>query len=83
VEKFIPGALLATYLVLRKTAYIIRNTSLPTPLTRSVSFHLPGKPPWIRSEIISAEQGTYQDGVWKPLRLWNGDETDRGLCFYQ
>jgi hypothetical protein len=38
---------------------------------------------WMRSEIVSAEQGSYQDGVWKPVRLWNGDETDRGLSFHQ
>lgn len=49
----------------------------------SVSFHLPGKLPWMRSQIITAEQGVYENGVWKPLRLWNGDETDRGLCFYE
>ena len=49
----------------------------------SVSFHLPGKLPWMRSEIVSAEQGTYENGVWKPLKLWNGDENDRGLCFHE
>jgi hypothetical protein len=49
----------------------------------SVTFHLPGKKPWIRSEIVSAEQGHFEDGVWKTERLWNGDETDRGLCFHQ
>jgi hypothetical protein len=48
----------------------------------SISFHLPGKQPWIHSEIITAEQGVYENGVWKPIKLWNGDETDRGLCFY-
>jgi hypothetical protein len=32
-------------------------------------------------QILSAEEGSYQDGVWNPLRLWNGDETDRGLQF--
>jgi len=56
---------------------------LVTGLDASISFHLPGKLPWIRSQIVSAEQGTYDNGVWKPLRRWNGDETDRGLCFYQ
>lgn len=49
----------------------------------SVTFHLPGKLPWIHSQIVTAEQGSYENGVWKPIRLWNGDETDRGLCFYQ
>jgi hypothetical protein len=56
---------------------------LVTGIDASISFHLPGKLPWIHSQIISAEQGTYENGVWKPLRLWNGDETDRGLCFYE
>jgi hypothetical protein len=56
---------------------------LVTGVDASISFHLPGKLPWIRSQIISAEQGTYENGVWKPIRIWNGDETDRGLCFYQ
>jgi hypothetical protein len=56
---------------------------LVTGVDASVSFHLPGKMPWMNSQIVSAEQGTYENGVWKPLRLWNGDETDRGLCFYQ
>ena len=56
---------------------------LVTGVDASVIFHLPGKMPWIHSQIISAEQGSYENGVWKPIRLWNGDETDRGLCFYQ
>ncbi len=55
---------------------------LVTGVDASVIFHLPGKMPWIHSQILSAEQGSYEDGVWKPIRLWNGDETDRGLCFY-
>lgn len=56
---------------------------LVTGVDVSVSFHLPGKLPWMRSEIISAEQGVYENGVWEPLKLWNGDETDRGLQFYE
>jgi hypothetical protein len=24
----------------------------------------------------------YENGVWKPIKLWNGDETDPDLCFY-
>ena len=55
---------------------------LVTGVDASVSFHLPGKLPWIRSQIITAEQGVYENGVWKPIKLWNGDETDRGLCFH-
>ncbi len=48
----------------------------------SVTFHLAGKMAWMRSEIISAEEGSYEGDNWKGLRLWNGDETDRGLCFH-
>jgi len=55
---------------------------LVTGVDASVNFHLPGKLPWIRSQIISAEQGSYENGVWKTVRRWNGDETDRGLCFH-
>ena len=49
----------------------------------SVKFHLPGKLPNIRSQILTAEEGSYVDGVWKTVRLWNGDEVDRGLCFHK
>ena len=52
---------------------------LVTGVDVSVSFHVPGRLPGIRMQILSAEEGSYQDGVWKPVRLWNGDETDRGL----
>lgn len=48
----------------------------------SVTFHLPGKMAWMGSEIVTAEQGSYEGDAWKPVRLWNGDETDRGLCFH-
>lgn len=54
---------------------------LVTGVDASVSFHLPGKEAWMRSEIISAEEGVYEKGVWKSTRRLNGDETDRGLRF--
>lgn len=59
------------------------NEFLVAGVDASVIFHLPGKLPWMRSQIVTAEQGTYENGVWKPVRLWNGDETDRGLCFHE
>ena len=55
---------------------------LVTGVDASIVFHLPGKLPWMRSQILSAEQGAYQNGAWKASRLWNGDETDRGLSFH-
>jgi len=54
---------------------------LVTGIDASVVFHLAGKKPWIRSQILTAEQGHYVQGTWKSVRLLNGDETDRGLCF--
>jgi hypothetical protein len=32
-------------------------------------------------EILHAEQGQYADGSWQRSRIWNGDQTDRGLNF--
>lgn len=32
-------------------------------------------------EILRAEEGTYDNGAWKTARIWNGDQTDRGLNF--
>ena len=32
-------------------------------------------------EILRAEEGNYENGAWKPSRIWNGDQTDRGLNF--
>jgi len=52
-----------------------------TGIDASISFHLPGKLAGQRMQILSAEQGRYENGEWKKLRLWNGDETDRGLSF--
>lgn len=56
---------------------------LVTGIDASVVFHLPGEPAWIHSQFLTVEQGNYENGVWKVSRLWNGDETDRGLCFYE
>ncbi len=32
-------------------------------------------------EILRAEEGAYDHGAWVPTRIWNGDQTDRGLNF--
>jgi hypothetical protein len=56
---------------------------LVTGLDASVSFHAPGRLPGMRMQILSAEEVTYKDGTWVQSRLWNGDETDRGLQFPQ
>ena len=55
---------------------------LVTGVDASISFHLPGRLPGVRMQILTAEEGSYQNGTWKTERLWNGDETDRGLQFH-
>lgn len=64
------------------------NEFLVTGFDASVAFHVPGRLPGLRMQILQAEEGQFEgDGsntsVWKPLRLLNGDETDRGLNFRQ
>ncbi len=56
---------------------------LVTGVDASVNFHLQGSLPWLRMQILSAEEGSYDNGVWKMSRLLNGDETDRGLNFHE
>jgi hypothetical protein len=57
---------------------------LVTGFDASVAFHVPGRLPGLRMQILSAQEGRFNDdGTWKPLRLWNGDEDDRGLNFRQ
>lgn len=63
-------------------AQLAPNQFLVTGIDASVVFHVAGKKPWMRSEILTAEEGRYEDGQWKTDRLLNGDETDRGLQFH-
>jgi len=58
---------------------------IATGFDSSVSFEL-NRTPETRSrneqlEILRAEEGQYIDGVWHMNRIWNGDQTDRGLRF--
>jgi hypothetical protein len=53
---------------------------LVTGIDASVSFQLKGKP-HEHAQILKAEEGQYDGMTWQPLRIWNGDETDRGLNF--
>jgi hypothetical protein len=32
-------------------------------------------------QFLKVEEGTYANGVFKPIRIWNGDQTDYGLNF--
>ncbi len=55
------------------------NEFLVTGLDTSVAFHVPGRLPGLRMQILSAEEGFYDHGTWHAVRLWNGDQTDRGI----
>jgi len=36
-----------------------------------------------KRDFLRVEEGAYENGVFKPIRIWNGDETDYGgLSFY-
>jgi hypothetical protein len=36
---------------------------------------------WQHRQFLRVEEGTFENGVFQFLRLWNGDETDHGLRF--
>ncbi len=58
---------------------------LVTGFDASLSFQLAaaasGKGADQQLEILRAEEGTYSQGGWQSSRIWNGDQTDRGLNF--
>ncbi len=55
---------------------------LVTGFDSSIRFHVPGQLPFIRSQVLTAEEGGYVNGEWKAKRLLNGDEVDRGISFH-
>ncbi|WP_263382130.1 DUF5597 domain-containing protein [Granulicella arctica] len=58
---------------------------LVTGFDASVSFVLgapkDGKTQEKQLEILRAEEGQYANDSWQTTRIWNGDQTDRGLQF--
>ena len=42
---------------------------LVTGIDASVSFHRPGRLPGMRMQILSAQEGSFQNGTWKPVRF--------------
>jgi hypothetical protein len=58
---------------------------LVTGFNASILFHLPdtlGLAKNRQIEILTAEEGSYRNGIWQATRILNGDQTDRGLNFY-
>ncbi len=46
-----------------------------------VEFHPSDSASGKQREFLRVEEGMYEDGVFKTIRLWNGDQTDYGLNF--
>jgi beta-galactosidase GanA len=46
-----------------------------------VGFNLTDETIGLKVQFARVEEGSYQEGMWKFLRVWNGDQTDWGLNF--
>lgn len=66
------GALIAE---LRPDEYLV------TGYHARVEFVLADKAGGAKLQFARVEEGVYEAGVWKFLRVWNGDQTDWGLNF--
>jgi beta-galactosidase GanA len=54
---------------------------LVTGVHARVSLELAHPAGGLQAQYARVEQGTYVDGVWKLIRVWNGDQVDWGLNF--
>jgi beta-galactosidase GanA len=59
-------------------AQLAPDEFLVTGLHSRVYISFTGKPSRIMARV---EEGTYENGKWQFLRVWNGDQTDWGLNF--
>jgi len=57
------------------------NQFLVTGFFCRVDFHVAGAKSGKRREFLRVEEGTYESGVFRAIRIWNGDQTDYGLNF--
>jgi hypothetical protein len=62
-------------------AQLDRNQFLVAGLFCRVDFQVADTASEKQREYLHVEEGTYQGGVFKPIRIWNGDQTDWGLNF--
>jgi hypothetical protein len=46
-----------------------------------VDFHVRDTASGGQRQFLRVEEGTYESGTFKPIRIWNGDQTDWGLNF--
>jgi beta-galactosidase GanA len=57
------------------------NEFLVTGIHCRVDFRVNGPASGKQRQFLRVEEGTYADGVFQPIRIWNGDQTDWGLNF--
>jgi beta-galactosidase GanA len=57
------------------------NTFLVTGFHSRVDFQVGGKANGKQREYLRVEEGGYENGRFKVVRIWNGDQTDWGLNF--
>jgi hypothetical protein len=58
-----------------------RDELLVTGFFCRVSFRPAGALAGKAWQYLCVEEGQYENGVFKPIRIWNGDQTDWGLNF--
>jgi len=46
-----------------------------------VDFHLSDSASARQRQFMRVEEGNYHNGIFQPIRIWNGDQTDWGLNF--
>jgi beta-galactosidase GanA len=46
-----------------------------------VDFHMSDAAAGKQRQFLRVEEGTYENGTFRPIRIWNGDQTDWGLNF--
>jgi hypothetical protein len=62
-------------------AQLGENEFLVTGYLCRVDFKIADAASGAQRDFLRVEEGAYEDGVFRPARIWNGDETDWGLNF--
>ena len=57
------------------------NEFLVTGYMGRVDFKIADAAAGLQRDFLRVEEGSYEGGVFRPVRIWNGDETDWGLNF--
>jgi hypothetical protein len=60
-------------------AQLGENQFLVTGISSRVDFH--PRAAEKQRQFLRVEEGSYENGVFKMVRIWNGDETDWGINF--